>query len=216
MFTGLITEVGEIISGSGELPRMKIRSAEVRNSLGVGDSVAINGACFTVTALGKDSFSVDVSRRTLRLTSFEKLRQGVQVNLEAALKVGDRVGGHFVSGHIDGVGMVRSVGRRREDFWFSVQLPPGLESFVFEGCSIAIDGISLTVGGVKGRDVEFYIIPHTYESTNIRTYRSGTYVNVEADFLAKHVQKLMTSTHRERQVRETLGLLEQDKWERTK
>ena len=216
MFTGLIAEVGEIVSGSGELPRLKIRSVEVRNSLAVGDSVAVNGACFTVTALGKDSFSVDVSRRTLRLTSFEKLIRGTPVNLEAALKVGDRVGGHFVSGHVDGVGIVRSVGKRREDVWFSVQLPPGLEPFVFEGCSIAIDGISLTVGGVKGRDVEFYIIPHTYESTNIHTYRAGTYVNVEADFLAKHVQSLLTSKDRERHVRETLGLLEQDKWERTK
>jgi len=196
VFTGIVKEVGEIASGPGELPVLRIAAKELPGELARGDSVAVNGACLTVRTVERGGFSVELSGRSLRMTSFGMLRRGSKVNLEAALKLGGRLGGHFVSGHVDGVGRVRSAGRRSGDHEFSVMLPPGLEQFVFEGCSIAVDGVSLTVGMVKGREIGFWVVPYTYENTIINTYRAGTRVNVEVDLLGRFVEKLLASGRR--------------------
>jgi riboflavin synthase len=215
MFTGLIAEVGEIVSGSGELPLIRVASEKVRSVLHIGDSVAVNGACVTARELFKTGFAVEVSQRTLRLTGFGKLRRGSAANLEPALRVGDRMGGHFVSGHVDGVGVVRSAGKHGRDFRFGVELPSGMESFVFEGCSIAIDGISLTVSAVRARVVEFYVIPHTYENTIVRTYSIGTHVNVEIDLLARYVERLLSSQGKGHTVNKASRVSEWERWEQT-
>ena len=189
MFTGIVEEVGSVahITENG----MTIRASMVLEDLKIGDSVAVNGACLTAVSQTPSDFSVDLSPETMRRTSLGELHSGSQVNLERALRVSDRLGGHIVQGHVDGTGRVISTREEGDSIIFSIRSPRRLMPYVVEKGFIAVDGISLTV--VKRRTSSFTlaIIPHTLHNTNLNGLSSGNRVNLEADILAKYVENLL-------------------------
>jgi riboflavin synthase len=184
MFTGLIREVGAVESFDGG--RLTIRAPETSRDARLGDSVAIAGVCLTVVAVDGERLSFDTVPETLARTSLGRLHAGSAVNLEPALRAGDALGGHYVQGHVDGVGSVRSVG---ELTWFDA--PPELLRYVVEKGSIAVEGTSLTVAAVDDAGFAVALIPHTLEVTTLGRLQPGDAVNLEADVLAKYVERLL-------------------------
>ncbi len=193
MFTGLVEDlatveaVEEVTAGR----RFAIRAAVAASDLTVGDSISINGACQTVVARDGDVFEVIAVPETLRRTNFEALTVGSKVNLERPLRVGDRLGGHWVSGHVDVRGSVDSVPGDGEERAFAISVPSNLAVYIVEKGSISIDGVSLTVGPVEDRSNRcrflVYIIPETWERTLFGSYRPGDVVNIEVDLLGKYI-----------------------------
>lgn len=192
MFTGLVKALGNVVSleEKGEQARLCI-AIPFAAELAPGDSVAVNGCCLTVAGSSGMDISFDVLAQTLRVTSLGKLAAGSVVNLERALKVGDRLGGHFVQGHVDGTGVILSLVENGQDHVVEVSLPAEIHRLCVEKGSIAIDGISLTIAELKGTSAVFWITPHTFSHTNLRDAKAGDTVNLEADMLAKHVAALM-------------------------
>jgi len=193
MFTGLIQELGEVrkLARQGDSASLQIASRLVKDDLQLGESIAVNGVCLTVTAWDGEQFIADVSPETLRRSTLGSLRPNQTVNLERALRLCDRLGGHLVSGHIDCVGTLR---RRIQDqnavrFEFAVA-PPALRYLVEKG-SVAVDGISLTVNRVTAEGFEVTIIPHSLEQTTLRLRREGDQVNIETDLLGRYVERLL-------------------------
>lgn len=189
MFSGIVREVGKVggIVKHGGTVTFRIKAPALAPDLKVGDSVLVNGACQTVTATGTDAFAFDSVAQTLRTTNLSLLDRGSPVNLEPALRLGDRVSGHLVSGHIDATGIVRSrrtAGYRNIDF--TLQVPDDLRAYMCDKGSICLDGVSLTVKTVRGSIVEVTVIPYTLDTTIIKGWRSGSRVNVEADQIAKY------------------------------
>jgi riboflavin synthase len=194
VFTGLIEEMGEItgVAEGADGRCLRVRAAKVAPTLGPGASVAVNGVCQTVTGLpGPAEFEVIAVGETLRRTTLGSFRPGRRVNLERPLRIGDRLDGHWVNGHVDGKGRILEVGRHGRDVSFRVALPDGLGRYVVEKGSIAVDGVSLTVGEVDAGSFRVYVIPKTREVTLFGTYRAGDEVNIEADILAKYAAKAM-------------------------
>jgi len=194
VFTGLIEEMGEItgVTGGVDGRSLRVRAARVGPTLMPGASIAVNGVCQTVTGLsGPTEFAITAVGETLRRTTLGSFRPGRRVNLERPLRVGDRLDGHWVNGHVDGKGRILEVRREGCDVSFRVGLPAGLGRFVVEKGSIAVDGVSLTVGEVDADSFRIYIIPKTRELTLFGTYRAGDEVNIEADILAKYAAKAM-------------------------
>ncbi len=193
MFTGIITELGEItkIFKDGENTAYTIRAPHTSRGLKVGDSVAINGACHTVVKKTGQSFLVESMPETLKRTNFGDFQKGSRVNLERPVGVSDSFDGHFVSGHIDGVGKVMKIIKDKNSKIFTLTIPRSLSKFVVEKGSISLDGISLTVISIRGNKIEVGIIPHTLKETNLGIRKVGERINVEADLLAKHVAKLI-------------------------
>lgn len=196
MFTGIIEHLGKIesLTRTDEGGRLKINlvdAKELTHELSRGASVAVNGCCLTVVEQGRGFFCADLSRETLERTSFGELANGHIVNLELPLAVGARLGGHFVQGHVDGIGRVERVAPEGENWWLSVRVPQHLERYVAEKGSLAVDGISLTVARWREGIAEFAIIPHTYAATNLRQLTVGDAVNFECDILAKYVESLL-------------------------
>ncbi|MFT7234714.1 MAG: riboflavin synthase [Methylophagaceae bacterium] len=194
MFTGIIAALGKIdaIEAKEGDVRLAVSMQELDLSdVILGDSISINGICLTVIAINIDILGFDVSRETLNRTSLGVLRKGSEVNLEKALAVGDRLGGHFVSGHVDGLGecIQCEVSARSIKFRFSV--PVGLERYIAEKGSICIDGTSLTVNNAKDNWFEVNVIPHTLQETIIKTYQVGTKVNLEVDLIARYLERLL-------------------------
>jgi riboflavin synthase len=193
MFTGLIDHSGRVASVEENADGARIEIAtELAPTLKLGDSVAINGACMTVATLTEESFTADVMHESLRRTSLGALSDGDRVNLELPLAVGDRLDGHIVQGHVDGVGEVVQI---REDGFsriLRVKTPGDLSKYVVEKGSITIDGVSLTVSDVGDDFLEVSLIPETQERTNLGSKQTGEHVNLEADILAKHVERLLT------------------------
>jgi riboflavin synthase len=195
MFTGIISEVGEVaraaVSGAGG--RVRIRARETSRALAPGDSVAVDGVCLTAAELGADFFEADVSAETAATTTLGDLRAGEAVNLELAMPADGRLGGHLVQGHVDGVGRVTAVTPSGEGYLFRFAVPPEIGRYVVEKGSVAVAGISLTA--VEAGDGAFAaaIIPHTYEHTTLKRRRPGDRVNVEADLIAKYVERFLTS-----------------------
>ncbi|HYM58816.1 MAG TPA: riboflavin synthase [Solirubrobacteraceae bacterium] len=192
MFTGLVQDLGTVsaVEATPDGVRLVVASA-LTGELSEGDSVAVNGVCLTATAVGDGRFSADVMQETLRRCTLAEVSQGARVNLELPLRAADRLGGHVVQGHADGVGTVREV---REDGFarvVTIEAPAVLLRYVVEKGSIAVDGISLTVAGVTERTLEVALIPETLERTNLGAVRTGTPVNLEVDVLAKYVEKLV-------------------------
>jgi riboflavin synthase len=192
MFTGIIEETGTIKAirhglGSSQLT---IGAAMVLSDIKIGDSINTNGVCLTVTSFGHDYFIVDVMPETLRRTSFSALNSGSPVNLERALRLSDRLGGHLVSGHIDGTGKI--IRRWDEDnaVWFNISADPSVLRYIVEKGSVALDGISLTVATVDSRSFSVSVIPHTSEVTTILGKKSGDLLNIECDIIAKYIEKL--------------------------
>ena len=198
MFTGLIQETGEIISteratgqNRGSVTRISIKAETIPAELKTGDSVAVSGVCLTALDIGEHQFSADLAEETLKRTSLRRLKTGSIVNLELPAKAQDRMGGHVVQGHVDGVGSIVSLQKIkfRDDWRLSVELPPELSRYVVPQGSITIEGISLTVAAIESSRVEIAIIPHTWQSTNLRALRDGDPVNIEVDVLAKYAEK---------------------------
>jgi riboflavin synthase len=193
MFTGIVEEIGTIrrvVSGhtSGEIA---VRAAKVLEGTKIGDSIAVNGVCLTVTALLSDGFTADVMPETLRRSNLGKLRQGDPVNLERAMAADGRFGGHIVSGHIDGIGTITEVRREANAVWVRIQAPQSILNLIVEKGSIAIDGISLTVAELEHESFQVSIIPHTGSETTLLRKGVGDPVNLENDIVGKYVQRLM-------------------------
>jgi len=193
MFTGIVKFTGTIesLEHTPEGGRLRVRAPEVTPHLAVSNSIAVNGCCLTVVELAGEIFGLDLSGETLRRTSFAELRPGTRVNLERPLTTGDEFGGHFVQGHVDGVGRVAGLVPEGDNWWLRVRVPEALERYVAMKCSISIDGISLTVAGWREGIVEIAVIPYTYEHTNVRDLTVGDPVNLEGDVLAKYVERLL-------------------------
>jgi len=192
MFTGIIAAVGKISRvepAKGGL-RLAIDAGEMRLSdLKVGDSIAVNGACLTVVKRGRKSFRVDVSRETLRCTA--GLDRAGEVNLEKSLRLSDRLDGHIVLGHVDGVGKVTHFEAAGASRVLGVRAPAGLARYIARKGSIAVDGVSLTVNAVRGAEFEVNLIPHTLAATTLKHLRSGDRVNLEVDPLARYAERLL-------------------------
>ncbi len=195
MFTGLVESLGNVASleNRGEQAWLSI-SIPFASELQLGDSVAVNGCCLTVAELGEECVRFDVLAQTLRVTSLGRLEGGSVVNLERALRVGDRLGGHFVQGHVDAVGEILSISVNGQDHVLEVSLPPAIERLCVDKGSISIDGISLTIAELKSASAVFWITPHTFSHTNLIAAKVGDTVNLEADMLAKHVAALMAKS----------------------
>jgi riboflavin synthase len=196
MFTGIIEEVGKVvkIEQRGENRRVTIDAASVSGELKTGDSVAVSGVCLTALNINPKSFSADLAPETWARTSFSRMHEGALVNLELPMKANGRFGGHIVQGHVDGVGKLIELERiaNSENWWLHIQMPPEIEKYtVFKG-SISIDGISLTVAKLEENICTVAIIPHTVERTNLGSLNPGDPVNLEADLIAKYVEKMMS------------------------
>jgi riboflavin synthase len=193
VFTGIIEALGEIdaVTAGGQSGRVSIRTPEGFGPLTVGESIAVNGACLTAEELLRSGFAASVSPETLSRTTLGRLRRGDKVNLERALAMGARLGGHLVSGHVDAVGHVRSISEKANSWDLAVETPPGILSLSVEKGSIAIDGMSLTIAALESWGVRCAIIPHTFRETNLSHRRAGDKVNIESDMIGKYVQRLL-------------------------
>lgn len=197
MFTGIIAAVGQLksLESRGGDIRLHIDPAKLDlTDVKLGDSIAINGVCLTVVEMASRSLQFDVSQETLQRTSLGQLKTGSEANLEKALAVGDRLGGHMVSGHVDGLGEVNSKTASARSWQYKIKVPAELERYIAEKGSITIDGVSLTVNGVFDGGFDINIIPHTLEETIIKHYQTGTKVNLEVDLIARYLERLLPQT----------------------
>jgi riboflavin synthase len=196
MFTGIIEEVGRVsgIEQRGENRRITVVAKHAPKELKPGDSVAVSGVCLTALNIKPGSFSADLAPETWARTSFSRIHEGALVNLELPMKADGRLGGHIVQGHVDGVGKVIALERiaDSENWWLHIELPSEIEKYTVYKGSISIEGISLTVAKLEGRRCTIAIIPHTVEMTNLHSLRPGDPVNLEADLIAKYVEKMMS------------------------
>lgn len=195
MFTGIVEEVGEVtqIEQRGENRRITIAARETPRQLGTGHSVAVSGVCLTALDIQSKSFCADLAPETWVRTSFSRMHEGALVNLELPMKADGRFGGHIVQGHVDGVGRLVAFDQiaDSENWWLHIQLPPEVEKYTVYKGSISIEGISLTVAKLEGDRCTIAIIPHTVEMTNLPSLKAGDPVNLEADLIAKYVEKMM-------------------------
>lgn len=191
MFTGLVEATNTLIV------RAKINGGERMTfshgfpALQLGESIALNGACLTVVAFGERTFDVELSEETLRLTNLGRLRVGDHVNMERALRAGDRLGGHMVTGHVDGLGIIKKLEAEGEMTKVSLELPDDLSQYVARKGSLTVDGVSLTVNAVDGRCASLLLIPHTQQVTTLGALDVGRTVNIEVDLVARYVERLL-------------------------
>lgn len=195
MFTGLVEEIGMIqsIFKSTKSAKIIIKASKVLEEIKFGDSISTNGVCLTVTEFTSNSFAVDVMAETMRRSNLHILASGDDVNLERALRVGDRLGGHLVSGHIDGMGTISNYEREDNAVWVTISANPEILRYIVQKGSIAIDGISLTVAYVDESVFKVSIIPHTKEVTTLIKKKAGDIVNLECDMVGKYIEKLLLS-----------------------
>ncbi len=193
MFTGIVEETGKItrLSKGADGAHIEIAAAKVLEGTQVGDSICTNGVCLTVATLGASSFCADIMNETLDRSSFRACAPGDAVNLERALTPASRMGGHIVTGHIDGLGRIEGVKHDGQAVWFSISVAPALSRYIVEKGSVALDGMSLTVARVDENGFAVSCIPHTLEATVLQRRRVGDAVNIECDLLAKYVEKLL-------------------------
>ncbi|HET7266747.1 MAG TPA: riboflavin synthase [Oleiagrimonas sp.] len=199
MFTGIIQAVGRIerLEPRGGDMRVHVDSADLDLSdAQLGDSIAVSGVCLTAVALSEHGFAADVSNETLALTTLGKRSPGDLVNLETALRLADHLGGHLVSGHVDGVGKVLSVTPDGRSTRWKIEVPKDLSRYIATKGSVTIDGTSLTVNEVDGSRFGINLIPHTVERTAFRARRAGDAVNIEVDVLARYVERLLSHDHK--------------------
>jgi len=192
MFTGIIEETGRVKTITNN--KITILADMVLNGTKSGDSIAVNGACLTVTDIGADYFSADISPETFSITNLGNLKTGFLVNLERAVEVGSRLGGHIVSGHIDGIGKEKYINKNSSFYNLGIELPEELSRYVVKKGSITVNGISLTVANISGNTIDIAVIPHTFENTNLKTLQKNENVNIETDILAKYVEKFLSTS----------------------
>jgi riboflavin synthase len=199
MFTGIIEEVGTVkeIKKGINSSRLMIEGKNILSDVKIGDSIAVNGVCLTVTSFGKTIFNADVMSETLSRSSLGSLSSGSQVNLERAMAANGRFGGHIVSGHIDGTGIIFNMKRDDIAVWITINTTKDILNLIVEKGSIAIDGISLTVTNVNDTSFTVSIIPHTGTNTTLLTKKKGDIVNLENDIIGKYVQRLMSIKEKE-------------------
>ncbi|PRR78327.1 Riboflavin synthase [Clostridium liquoris] len=192
MFTGIVEEIGIIkgINKGAESASITIGAKNILEDVKLGDSIATNGVCLTVTHFTKDSFTVDVMPETMRKSSLSNISIGSKVNLERALKLSDRLGGHIVSGHIDGTGVIKEFKKEDNAVWISIEAHEEILKYIINKGSIAIDGVSLTVAYVDKKMFKVSIIPHTGEETTLLNKKIGDKVNLECDLIGKYVERL--------------------------
>lgn len=197
MFTGIIEEVGivknfKFISENAEI---SVNCSKVLEDTKIGDSIAINGVCQTVTDITETGFRAEVSKETLRVTNFSDLQSGDKVNLERALTLNERVGGHIVSGHVDNV--AKFVSAEKSDDFYNMEFIVNEETarYIVKKGSVTINGISLTVAEINNTVLKVAVIPHTYENTNLLVLKNGQYVNIETDVFAKYIEKFLLNEH---------------------
>jgi len=193
MFTGLIADIGvvEEVDAAGTGARLRIRTA-LAGELSEGDSVAVNGACLTAAAVDADTFEADVMNQTLKRTSLGPLDSGARVNLELALRLADRIGGHLVQGHVDGTGAVASVSEDGFARRLVIEAPDEIRRYLVERGSVAVDGVSLTVASLGDGGFEVSLVPETLERTTLDEARPGSVVNLELDVIARYVERLVS------------------------
>ena len=201
MFTGIIEEVGRVasIQSRGEERRLTVSSSRLTRELKAGDSISVSGVCLTAVDIGKNSFSADLAQETWLRTSFSRLEPDSLVNLELPMRASGRFDGHMVQGHVDGTGTVVSFEAipGGKDYRLTIRVPSELTRYIVSKGSLAVEGISLTVAAIEGTRVEFAIIPHTAEVTNLRSLDPGDPINLEVDVIAKYVEKRIASERAE-------------------
>lgn len=193
MFTGIVQDLGTITArdAHGVDLRLVIRTKLVaQTSAQIGDSISVQGVCLTVTSLTADTFSADVSHETLSLTTLGELQVGSSVNLEPALRAGDRLGGHLVSGHVDGIAQVKATSRDGDSLRVEVTVPADLARYISRKGSVTLEGVSLTVNEVEGATFGINLIPHTQQVTTLGKLQPGARLNLEVDQIARYVERL--------------------------
>ncbi len=200
MFTGLIEEVGKVskIEKRSDGIMIQIKAEKIVDDLKIGDSVALNGVCLTVVEIENGKISFDVSQETAVRSNLPELKTGDPVNLERALRLSDRLGGHIVQGHVDTVGFIKSINLKGQHTEFIFQFPEEFQDLVVEKGSIAIDGISLTVNYIMDNRISINIIPHTIQNTNLKERKTGDKVNIEFDILGKYIKKMISKGEKDR------------------
>ena len=190
MFTGIVEETGKVQAITDR--KVVIECKKVLEDSKIGDSIAVNGVCLTITSIGENSFSADISPETFRISC--KLKQGDIVNLERAMSANGRFGGHIVSGHVDGVATIVSNKNNGEFYDLQIKLSNEESKYVIKKGSITINGISLTIAKIEGSLINLAIIPHTYENTSLKCLKIGDLVNIEVDIIAKYIEKFLSTS----------------------
>lgn len=199
MFTGLIEETG-IIKSIKKIPggiNLTIKASIIMDDLKADDSVSVNGVCLTAVNIGSDNFSVDAVGETLTKSTIQSLKENEEVNLERSIRLMDRLGGHLVQGHVNGVGTITKIIKRGDNYLVEVLVPSNLKKYLIEEGSIAIDGISLTIAQLYESKVGISVIPHTWQKTNMKNKKEGAKVNIETDVIAKYVENLLSTNNEE-------------------
>lgn len=192
MFTGIIEELGVIksLTKTGSGAELAVESKVCLCDARIGDSMNINGACLTVVDIKENILSFDISNETLTRTNLSRLKPGERINIERSLRADSRLGGHFVTGHIDGIGKITLKAEQDEFVEIEIEMDPSLKDYLVEKGSVAVDGVSLTVNRVRDKSFTVMLIPHTLSATTLGQKKAGDYVNIEVDILAKYVEKL--------------------------
>ena len=198
VFTGIVEEMGVVksVNFSGNVNQLKINCEETLRDIKLGDSISVNGICLTVSQLSDDWFEVDVMPETIRRTSLCALKVGKKVNLEAALKVGARVGGHIVSGHIDCVGTIKEIKEEQNAVWIIIQVPDNLMKYIIMKGSITVEGTSLTIANIESNNIGVSLIPTTRFITTLGYKKAGDKVNIECDIIGKYIEKLLNANEK--------------------
>jgi riboflavin synthase len=192
MFTGIVEGVGSLseVKGTGGGFRVRIHTP-LSSAMKVGDSLAVNGVCLTVILIDGEHVLADVGPETARVTTFGALQRGQEVNLERPMRGDGRLDGHFVLGHVDGVGVIEEMRTEGESHWLTIGFPPGLAPYFIRKGSIAVDGVSLTVAGLGERQFDVMVIPYTFTNTSLKGLKKGDKVNLECDMIGKYVVRMM-------------------------
>lgn len=211
MFTGIIEEIGiveKITPISGGIT-IKIKAEKILGDIAVNDSVCIDGVCLTVIKFDKNSFWADAVGATLEKTTFNKVKAETSVNLERSVKLSDRLGGHLVQGHVNGIGTISEIKKLGENYLVKILIPDELEKYLIKEGSIAINGISLTIADLDSNEISISVIPHTWQNTNLKDKKVNEKVNVEIDILAKYVEKLLAKNNNNPDTNITEGWLKE-------
>ena len=193
MFTGIVEGIGKVkqTQRRGDLLCLTIALPAALTDMVVGDSICVNGSCLTVRALGQGVFEADCTTETLQRTNLGSLKPTDEVNLERALKISDRLGGHLVTGHVDGIGYISEITRGSGSMTMTMRVPQEIASFLVEKGSVAVEGVSLTVNIIRGAEFQVAVIPHTAQNTTLGRRRVGDQVNIEVDIIGKYVKRFM-------------------------
>lgn len=194
MFTGIIEEIGKvkkIISFSGG-KKIEISAKKITDDMKIDDSVCVSGVCLTVIAFDSTYFAVEAVGETIEKTLIDKLTLNSSVNLERALKLNDRLGGHIVQGHVNGIGRLTDIKKRGKNYYIEIEFPQELDKYFISEGSVAVEGISLTIAKLYSTSLGISVIPHTWVNTNLSLKSIGDYVNLEVDLIAKYIEKLLT------------------------